>query len=674
MLRFDPPGPGFARLQPHSLCCSGRAGARLIAQASRPCGCQAACLASKRCDFFSFDGSKGECRACRLLSICNASNALDGKNIRDMHQLTSQMLTSTWSKKAAPAPPAQGQSLYQASSSILPSVACPDSLNPARWKARIDPMAAAALLPNNSMAHFVGTDRSATKREATPTHERPRCRAHDEHESTQTEGGLFHSTCRTRITMFNAHLRRSRERRRALLIESPGKSIWGWGNVLPFVYALHLLCLRAERYCYLSLQDQDFGDRLGYANGEQWQADPSAIHQQFAADSKKDLNLSTAAWSHLPCWRNGAALNFEPSQPSLARSKKLYPKLATYSRRACMARLRDPLAALDLDQLADRLRLDATSLVHVRLDNPHEAYHTFESWFSFDLPLNAADGRLDRCLCRYVTQPLFLSRLPAPLLEAVRRVEARPPSLALHLRTMANHLPRRIRTSPACDGSTASTAGGGLGAAPWRRWLFTACREQDFRQSEPGAEPYYIFAMSDSPRLLVHLAQNFPRRVVISPMINSTASAMEQKHMDEDAAPYFATLQPIAGGSTAAQRKRARQRLTQWARAQQLLSLDFHLASLASEIQTDQESSFALPLMARSLCVRRVSFLSKTGAHGRNDSLCPNWTTTFPRTLPHVLYRKPWHFHSCFERSATTNHPCKGRSPEECHASFIAAV
>lgn len=696
----------FHRLPPNSLCCSGLAGARLIARASRPCGCEAACLASKKCDFFSFFGARGECRSCRLLSNCNASALLDGDNIRDLRLLSSHMLASTWSKRRPKQANAQRHSLFKASSSILRDKACPDFLSPSTWKARPDPMSAAP--KTNQMSHFIGSNRRASEREAldgpicNAAHDRARGAPH------QTEEQIFRSACSARITELDGHLLRTRARQRALIIESPGRSqcelhaleirsfhcvtsprvavshppttrhlstsllvrrllAGGWGNVLPFAYALHLLCLRAERYCYLALQDQDFGDRLGYANGERWQADPASIHQQFDGTSKVMINLSYAAWSYLPCWRHGATHNSDAQPANLARSKHLS---------WCKKRLVDPHAALDLDALATRLKLETASLVHMTLAHPFEAYHTFESWFGYDLPLHAADGRLDRCFCRYVTQPLFMSQLPAPLRAAIRRIEARPPSVVLHLRTMANHLPSPIRTSPACDRDGAhslhATDDHVPGSERWRRWFFAACDERAFHESRDR-----VFVMSDSPRLLMNLRQGFRRRVVINPMLlNDTVVAHQQRQVDEDAAPYFAMIEPSTEGGRGAAAKRARHRhRLQWERTQQLLALDVHLASLAQEIQTDQESSFALPLMARSMCLRRVRYLAEAAKPRQGGgSLCPNWTTTFPRTLPYLLYRQPWQFHTCFERPAANGHPCKGLSPEECHASFIAAV
>lgn len=105
-----------------------------------------------------------------------------------------------------------------------------------------------------------------------------------------------------------------------------------------------------------------------------------------------------------------------------------------------------------------------------------------------------------------------------------------------------------------------------------------------------------------------------------------------------------------------------------WVTAQQLLAIDYHLASLAREIQGDQFSSVALSLQARSMCVRRVRFLTEPG------SLCPRWATTFIRNLVGHLLSHPEHYLSCLERQLDSRHPCKGLSVSECHAAFIAAV
>ena len=105
-----------------------------------------------------------------------------------------------------------------------------------------------------------------------------------------------------------------------------------------------------------------------------------------------------------------------------------------------------------------------------------------------------------------------------------------------------------------------------------------------------------------------------------------------------------------------------------WASAQRLLMIDFHLASLASELQAPSQSSFALPLAARSMCNRRVRYFTEKG------SLCPRWSEAFPRSLIQFLHFVPEHYIGCLEAHLDEGHPCKGRTPSSCHASFIAAV
>ena len=366
----------FYRLPQHSQCCSG-SNAQVIARSSRPCGCHAACLASPQCNFFSFNGLKGECRSCRVLSDCNASSIADGHQIVDYNEarlLASMMLTSTWSKQAPASTILQPErSLFEVSASILPGKPCPKELNLSLWKPRVAPMAAALL--TNRMARFLGTDRRASEREAMPAQQRPRCVAgragRGGEAAPPTEEERFRLACSVRIAEFDGHLNRSRSRRRALLIESPGRSQWGWGNVLPFVYALHLLCLRAERLCLLSLQDQDFGDRLGYADGQRWQAEPEAVLREFEGASVRTFNLSYSAWSYLPCSRYGALHNLEAEEPAA-----IYNKAKRY--RWCKRRLEDQRAELQLDGLAERLRLETTNLVRVRLGlsiEPSMAFH-----------------------------------------------------------------------------------------------------------------------------------------------------------------------------------------------------------------------------------------------------------------------------------------------------------
>ena len=75
--------------------------------------------------------------------------------------------------------------------------------------------------------------------------------------------------CATRIRELDKHLERT-QFRRAVHFVFGGNSEYGWGNLLPGIFALHWLCLHAGRYCYITMQDQNIGFVLGYASGQSW--------------------------------------------------------------------------------------------------------------------------------------------------------------------------------------------------------------------------------------------------------------------------------------------------------------------------------------------------------------------------------------------------------------------
>lgn len=112
----------------------------------------------------------------------------------------------------------------------------------------------------------------------------------------------------------------------------------------------------------------------------------------------------------------------------------------------------------------------------------------------------------------------------------------------------------------------------------------------------------------------------------------------------------------------------------EWDSTNLFLALDFHLASLSTETQTDPNSSFALPLAARSMCVRRVRHLSENGSQ-----TCPKWAATFSRHMPFFMYKYAVHYHACFEQRLAHDHLCRGQTMlllrvQGCHARMIAAL
>ena len=114
--------------------------------------------------------------------------------------------------------------------------------------------------PRLAMSRFLGTAVGTLLEDRLPE------------QSCSSSGGeeaTFRAVCAPVIAEMDAHLDSTRGRR-GLFILFEGKSEWGWGNLLPAVFAMHWLCMHVQRFCYLQIQDQDLGSMLGYANGERW--------------------------------------------------------------------------------------------------------------------------------------------------------------------------------------------------------------------------------------------------------------------------------------------------------------------------------------------------------------------------------------------------------------------
>ena len=119
-------------------------------------------------------------------------------------------------------------------------------------------------------------------------------------------------------------------------------------------------------------------------------------------------------------------------------------------------------------------------------------------------------------------------------------------------------------------------------------------------------------------------------------------------------------------------------RAQSWEENKLFLSLDFHLASLTEEIQTEAHSSFALPIMARSMCVKRTRNLCAHSSGELEPTMCPSWSTFFFRQLPMFLDSGPpqsrGQYHQCIERHLPQNHPCKNKSQAHCREAFVSAL
>ena len=119
------------------------------------------------------------------------------------------------------------------------------------------------------------------------------------------EPRAFASRCAAPSRALDHALSRARGRS-GLVIEYVGRNVWGVGHVLTLVYALHYVCRRLRRYCYVRLWDSQLEELFTYANGESW-APPSdaALLAAYGACRHRPPPLCLALSS-------AAALSFAP--------------------------------------------------------------------------------------------------------------------------------------------------------------------------------------------------------------------------------------------------------------------------------------------------------------------------------------------------------------------------
>lgn len=447
----------------------------------------------------------------------------------------------------------------------------------------------------------------------------PKDASEDEpHCAERGEERTFRDVCATRIRELDKHLERT-QFRRAVHFVFGGNSEYGWGNLLPGIFALHWLCLHAGRYCYITMQDQNIGFVLGYASGQSWDISFGPDHGWYKAalGNATKWGLGNSLWSSADRIRTLATQLRESDAPLVEVSFSSGFPLSKH-----------PL----LSTLLSMPRLTPFSLQDAELGVP---------WW-------AGTRTIDRCFCRYVSQPRF-DGLPAKARQKVQTFlaeqEASPPTAALHLRTMVNHLRNRALERTACSPESERPS-------PWP-WIELACGGLVAPPKSTVGGHRRVFVMSDAPRLALHLHNRFPQRVSINPL--TTLGAQDGRGLELKTVPFMSQIH---------------WHLEQWQEANLLLLLDFHVASCAEELQASPLTSFLDPIVMRSVCVKRIRRFD-----GSDDTLCPNWEWVIPRGMYHALSAPNDRSYSrCFESQLGNSHPCKNATGVACHETFIGAV
>ena len=426
-------------------------------------------------------------------------------------------------------------------------------------------------------SHFLGTSR----REEAATLPNGRC------SSAASEEQLFRSVCAPVITSLDAYLAHADARRRGLLIRFTrmGQNAFGWGHALPAAFALHWLCYRVRRRCHLELLDFDLGYFWAYANGDTWglragdSGTPAELRQRYGRGQVAKIEVAHAPWDVPGGLANLSRALLEHSAP--------------------------------LVELSFRSRIPLGS----------------DMWLSA-LPLRSASAGIDRCFCRYVSHPRFLSALPSPIVA---------PAVAYHFRTSFADVPdavMHVANEPACAARPLVRAASKPGA-----WVGPVCGRGRATAFDPQG-----YVMSDAPGFIQELLSQHP-----------TLRANP--------------LQLPAANTRSWSVGRGRHGRSNHS-VLHFLAADYYLAGLAAEVQETMASSFSRALVARSVCVRRTAFINEA------KGACPAFQIIFWRDM-HLYFDtgNRRHAYSCWRESLVDDHPCKQlASSHDCRDAFVSAM
>ena len=310
-----------------------------------PCGCMDSCEATSQCRYFVHNAAKGVCKLCY-----GCENMAHSPAATSWQHVIRGALDGFHTGARLPVPP---------------KTRChPKRLRDAHgsWQ------------QSEPVARYLGIRRSSTTPYATPL-DKPVASCTSE----LTEELNFRGQCASRIRSMDRHLSLAHQSRRGLYFQfvksTSNTASVGWGHSMSTAAALHYLCLRAARRCYIALFAHDLGAFWGYANGESWAGPPD--------------------WTEWPA----------DTTPTYINGEEQWRNTST------------------LTTLVDSWRREQKPMLHVIFRGnviPDE-------WVPF-MPLCNRDGGIDRCFVRYVTEPRFRDQLgPSGSIK--------PPSAVYHIRT-----------------------------------------------------------------------------------------------------------------------------------------------------------------------------------------------------------------------------------------------
>lgn len=237
-------------------CCNSHQGKRFLStvqNVASACGCVKACEKDPRCTHFSHSVAFGVCVLCSGC-VFDAIRA-GGTSAR----YSSWALIATRDAASLPQP-------------LAPQPLCRKLEWPVIANMSVEKKQGMSVGANRSehpLAEWLGRrSQSAQPAPVQLASGRARC------VSAASEEAIFRRRCSRVITAMDAHLAQTTSLRRGLFIEFVpsfrNNQQIGWGHALAAVYALHWLCRRVGRRCFLKLFDYRLGTLWNYANGAGW--------------------------------------------------------------------------------------------------------------------------------------------------------------------------------------------------------------------------------------------------------------------------------------------------------------------------------------------------------------------------------------------------------------------
>ncbi len=458
--------------------------------------------------------------------------------------------------------------------------------------------------------------------------------------SSDGEEAEFRHQCGAVIRYMDAFLPALRFHRGLVIRLASDDPKWGWGHVLTVAFAWHFLCVRLHRFCYLQLFDSQFDRLFGYANGAVWKPTPAELDGYQG----KVLYLRNQTGHHAT-WTS-----------RLQEIPRLFKLLRQHDSRA--------LVVLDLDG-----------------SPPFDSHH----WLPYDLPLrhdkrsrfassdvealtqcfrhcpaslkaschrrclepwDHVTSRLDRCFARYVTEPMFA---PSPFHKSMASLP-----VALHLRTgwadVTDAALRGAQLQSTCcpNGWQCAERPPRAQNEPVRECITTPARVGLWFQRACNATRFASrssWIMSDNPFLLQHLHsthKNVHSNLQVLSRLSSVTAAAQRARESQ---PGYRGM--VSGGVLDLTTTRIWKNSFEPKRE---AALDAYVAGLLPEIQISPHTSFARPIVARSMCTRRVVPLTQ-------DGVCPEWDLEFHRDMWGLSGTTTW---PCIEESLPKGHGCKG--------------